>query len=56
MNKAWVSLAIAFVFLIGGWALVYEYDCVGQCAHHTPRGKRCQDRCFDKGHCPQEDR
>jgi hypothetical protein len=27
--------------------------CHNQCAHGD---KRCQDRCFKKGYCPQEDR
>jgi hypothetical protein len=60
MKKEWITMVIAAVLLVGGALILQsaekEYICAGQCAHHTPRGKRCQDRCFKKGFCPQEDR
>jgi hypothetical protein len=51
MRKAWLSLLFAAGLFIGG-VVALEYTCQGQCAHHTARGKRCQDRCFKKGMCP----
>lgn len=51
-RKVWILLIIAFTLLVGAAAADFEYDCIGQCARHTPRGKRCQDRCFEKGQCP----
>jgi hypothetical protein len=45
-------VVINFIFWMGMVARLH-YVCHNQCAHGD---KYCQDRCFKKGFCPQEDR
>ena len=52
MARILIAGFLAFGLAIGFGFWYVEFTCGGQCQHHTARGKRCQDRCFKKGDCP----
>ena len=47
-----IGILSIIVIVIAGARMNNAHRCIGQCEHHTPSGKLCQDRCFKSGHCP----